>query len=188
MSDRQAICLVFAIAISHFLAIFLCDTLFRTIDEAPYAAVFYYPAHTVSMIALLIGGYWAALGIVLGSFFWNFFFTHLSFSSSIVFFIFGWIYYVGIYWAYVSFYKPILRTEWQAITLQDFLVFALLFSGIFAVVNEFIFFEIPEIDPLTASHVILLWIKNFFICSLTFILLNLAMTFYVTLLKRFNIP
>lgn len=179
---------IFGITCSQFIALFISHLILTSSDEEMSIAIFYSPAHTVSIIALFIGGFLASWGIALGSLLWNILYTPLSLASSEIFFIVNLFCNFFVFWFYSTFYKAMHDNEWQGISLQDFLVFNFLYCLSNALFTEMILLKIPEIDPLSLWKLFLMFFNNFLVSSTVFILLNLAMSFFITLHKRLNVP
>lgn len=183
---RDQINIVVGSALLSLLALVLSDALVRNSFGQPLASFFYYPHHAVTMIALLIGGSWAALGIILSSLLWNILFVPLNPLSYLDIIAGSWFSYSLTLWIKNALLFPNPYSEWQCPSLQNLIFYCIIFSANIVLFSQLILIHIPEIDPLSFENFLLMFFKTLFTCGTIFILLNLILSGYIAALKHLN--
>lgn len=174
------------VAAIRYLALSATDLLYKPLPEDTFISVFHYPANAVIIVALLVAGYWAVLGIALGSTIWNFLHTSISLSSHCELFLASVISCSLSLWIYKTFVKPTNNSIWERPSLFQFLLFSFIFSLCVVGAAQLAFTRIPEIDPLSVTDLSSMLMGNFIAVTVVYVLLNLLMSLYIFLLKSNN--
>lgn len=170
----------------RYLALSLTEIFLGNQEQVQMISVFHYPANAVCIVALLVAGYWAALGIALGSTLWNIVHTSLSLSSEIELFLAS----VGSCFMSLLIFRSIIKPDrnriWESPSLLEFFFFTLIFSLLIVAAAQIVFIRIPEIDALSLPLLAKMFLGNFIAVIGVYLLLNLSMTAYITVMKIVN--
>lgn len=177
---------ILLVAVVRYLALSATNFLYFHLPQEQPISVFHYPANAVCIVALLVAGYWAVIGIALGSTIWNIFHTSISFISLSELFLASVISCFLSLWIYRTFIKPAKNSLWERPSLLQFFLFTLIFSVLIVIAAQIAFIIVPEIEQLSSPNLIKMLFGNFFAVIVVYVLLNLIMSLYIILMKFIN--
>lgn len=184
MTPHDIFKIVGTTALACYGATLFSSVTFEISSESVEGTFLNFPAQVVSLLALIVCGSWAALGIAVGSVFWNV--GHLSLDLGTALILSGAhvvasLGALGMYRTSSSFSQ---KTGWHPPTLQDLLLFSLLYTTLTLLTYQLVGLLTTKVSPLSLEDFIRADLGTVAGMILTFVLLNLGMSGYLTLKKQ----
>ena len=172
--------IITGVALARFLAITLCAALCSLFVDERWLAFYYYPAAAIDVVALLALGYWAAIGIGIGSLIWNIWQLEMTPFQNTALFALGLIRCALALWILQRLYPPADHATWSTPTLRSVLVFAVIYAVVTTLFAHAVLTSATPDQTLTTRELASLFGGTIMGSFGGFVTLNLAFTAYLS--------